>query len=102
MITVSDISRLCSTVDLYKAIQYPINSWISYGTGYARVGLEDLVDTIDNIIDSKLKKIGFSCKDINYFFEFSILPTILDPVSSEKLECFSFLRGGYISGYFYD
>lgn len=93
MITVSDISRLCSTVDLYKAIQYPINSWISYGTGYARVGLEDLVDTIDNIIDSKLKKIGFSCKDINYFFEFSILPTILDPVSSEKLECFSFLRG---------
>lgn len=93
MIKVSDISRLCSTVDLYKAIQYPINSWISYGTGYARVGLEDLVDTIDNIIDSKLKKIGFSCKDINYFFEFSILPTILDPVSSEKLECFSFLRG---------
>lgn len=93
MISVSDISRLCSTVDLYKAIQYPINSWISYGTGYARVGLEDLVDTIDNIIDSKLKKIGFSCKDINYFFEFSILPTILDPVSSEKLECFSFLRG---------
>ena len=93
MITVSDISRLCSTVDLYKAIQYPINNWIAYGTGYARVGLEDLVDTIDSIIDSQLKKIGFSCKDINYFFEFSILPTILDPVSSEKLECFSFLRG---------
>lgn len=95
----ADIDRICGSVDLYEALQRPINTWRPFGSGSTRVGIKDLVNSVDNIIDDEFKEASLSHlshKDVNYFFEFSILPTVLDPIRPDKLECFSYLWGDKI------
>lgn len=92
-----DIKRICGSVDLYEALQNPIDTWKPYGSGGGTIGITDLVDSVNTIIKEEFDKnpalSRLSYNHINYFFEFSILPTVLDPVSLDKLECFSFLWG---------
>ncbi len=93
----TDLKRICGSVDLYEALQNPIDTWKPYGSGGGTIGITDLVDSVNTIIKEEFDKnpalSRLSYNHINYFFEFSILPTVLDPVSLDKLECFSFLWG---------
>lgn len=92
----SDISKICQSVDLYEAIkkQNPQGKWIPWSPkGSYSSGLDCLVNSVNSVLDDELKSLSLTSADLNYFFEFSILPTVLDPESAEELECFSFLRG---------
>lgn len=90
----ADIDRICASVDLYKALQHPIKTWSPFGIGGSG-GISNLVNVLNSIIDAEFsrRRLSLSHKDLNYFFEFSILPSVLDPVRPGKLACFSYLWG---------